>query len=345
MKKHYYLILTTVLALNFVSCKNNSINITDNPSPSEETTEITQIVENPSINANQNDLEQENANTSIDKETEYEFLYDDDYWKIYDITNAYYKTKEDYEKDVLKYINEISTLLQCEDWFKQYGKEKLYIKLVVEDSNVGGRNIPPSDYTMNSSIMSLIFNVNAFQSNMPLAHELTHVITTKKTNTSFLSISLAEGICDYAANYVGSGITNSSRGLDCNALLKYMNSYCIDRNILTNEEMKDVYKIIGKNITSYPSESFPYPYNFSSIKNYYWFVASDSFTEYLIDTYSIDTVMAIYNADGENIYNNYHEKGLTGMIDDWIQFIESSSFELSNEEIDYAKDYLDRFQF
>lgn len=67
-----------------------------------------------------------------------------------------------------------------------------------------------------------------------------------------------------------------------------------------------------------------------------------SFTKYLIETYGIDTVITIINGEDESIYNAYHEDGLTGMIKDWIAFVDSHESNISEEAIaSYMSRYFD----
>lgn len=156
MKKRYLILFTTLLTLSLMACKKNSSDI-DNTSESKEgsksvvsgeitpelghedidTTDAKLDTENKEIDnakeknekekkeiAYTNDkIEKDNTNDKKDSESIYGFFYEDNYWDIYDMSNAQYKTKADFENDVLKYIDKISTLLQCEDWFSQYNKK------------------------------------------------------------------------------------------------------------------------------------------------------------------------------------------------------------------------------
>ena len=52
------------------------------------------------------------------------------------------------------------------------------------------------------------------QQNAPIVHELTHIITMDEgSNRSSFSLSLTEGICEYANNIVGTNAT-INHGID-----------------------------------------------------------------------------------------------------------------------------------
>ena len=48
---------------------------------------------------------------NINSEFTIKFMYADNYWEKYDLTNAVYKTQSEYETAVLNYIEQITTLL------------------------------------------------------------------------------------------------------------------------------------------------------------------------------------------------------------------------------------------
>lgn len=323
MKKRYYILFSTLLTLNLVACKKqstNEINVSDAIKP-------TQNVASEETNLDLNDKGIDAAKALEENEAVYEFIYDDNYWEIYDMSHALYKTKADFENDVLKYIDEISTLLKCEDWFTQYGKDKMYIKLKVNNSIYQGHSMPPSDYTMNSSIMVLSFNTQSFQSQMPLVHELTHIITYKKsTNKSSFSASLIEGICDYTSYCFNNSMTTASIGFDKSTYLLFLKNKYQQDNIITDQDFNDVIATIGTSVNGYPFD-LPTP------KGYLWMVCSDSFTEYMIHTYGLEDVITIFNAADETIYDSFHEKGLEGIIDEWLDYLDKYIWVMSEDEI------------
>lgn len=323
MKKRYYLLFSTLLTLNLVECKKqltNGIDVLDEIKP-------TQNVASEETNLNVDDKGIDATIDEKENEAVYEFIYEDNYWDIYDMSHALYKTKADFEHDVLKCIDEISTLLKCKDWYTQYGKDKMYIKLKVNNSKYQGQSLPPMDYTMNSSIMVLSFNAQSFQSQMPLVHELTHIITYKKSMyKSSFSASLIEGICDYTSYHLDNSMPTPCFGFDKTTYLLYLKNKYLKDNIITELEYSHVIAAIG---TSFKG----YPFDLTTPKGYLWMVCSDSFTEYMIHIYGLEDVITIFNAADESIYDSYHEKGLEGIIDEWLDYLDKYTWVMSEDEI------------
>ena len=115
---------------------------------------------------------------------EIEFTYSEDYWKIYDLTNAVYKTQTEYEDAVRSYIDQIATLLNKPDWNKNYkGMDKLYIALDINDADDGvsqgtvefSQNYLKTAYTCDLHLSNTMFKHNRSQ----LVHVLTKLIITK----------------------------------------------------------------------------------------------------------------------------------------------------------------------
>ncbi|MBE5962176.1 MAG: hypothetical protein E7256_12490 [Lachnospiraceae bacterium] len=268
-----------------------------------------------------------------EKTMKFEFLYDEEYWEQYDLSYAQFQTKEEYEKAVLNAMDAIATLYHKEGWYKQYAdnKDTIYIRLTIEDSIYEGVSIPPTDYTMNSLIMRLQFTPNMFtHRSSPFAHELTHIITrNKSTGKSSFSLSLTEGICEYASNMVeGSECTN--QGIDIQTFYKYYFKTAIEHNFLTQEKVNTILACVGTEGNAYPDF---FPDNGGGA----WILASYSFVDYLIQTYGMDAMMTIFSADDETIYYDYNPDGLAGLKADWQDFLENYVPVMSDEEInDYV---------
>lgn len=180
---------------------------------------------------------------------------------------------------------------------------------------------------MNSSVIVLSFNEQAFQSQIPLIHELTHVITYKKSifKSSFSS-SLTEGICDYTSYCLDNKLATPCFGLDKATYLLFLKNRYITYNVITEQEFNDVIAAIGTSVKGYP-------FALSSPKGYLWMVCSVSFTEYLIHTYGLEDVITILNAKDETIYGTYHENGLEGIKAEWLDYLDNYTWDMSEDEI------------
>jgi len=168
------------------------------------------------------------------------FIYADKYWEKYDLTNAVYKTQDEYEDAVCNYIEQIAELLNKQDWYKQYkDKDTLYLKLVIqgkefyaqtkqhleeyEDTmsmNYTLRSSTLEDYTPKGDLYTMTFNSAMFDHNIvPLVHQLTELITYNKDisnqrTSSLFSSSIKMGLGEYTQSYLGMGISSCNHGLD-----------------------------------------------------------------------------------------------------------------------------------
>lgn len=339
MRKVSLSVLLLCVLLCALSCEKNEANAlkTDQPEEtteitSEEATEITpeKTTEIATKEPITNTPTPEASSQSERKQIHYKFLYDEEYWEKYDLTNAIFKTKEDYEEAVVNYIEEIAELYHMEDWYEQYTKNKdtFYIRLSIEDMPYGGRSDIPVDYTMNSLIVRIIFTDSMFTQNYaPLVHELTHIVTTDKDkDISSFSRSLTEGICEYAGSKIGD-VDSAKLGIDVHTLYKYCMNACINQEIYTKEEVDNIIAMVGE-------ECVDYPVSVAENIGGTWILCSHSFVDYLINTYGMDEMLKILRAEDENIYYNYNVDGLTGLKLEWQNFLEDYEPVLSDEEIE-----------
>ena len=166
------------------------------------------------------------------------FIYEDKYWEKYDLTNAVFKTQDEYEDAVCNYMDEIAKLLNKQDWYKQItDKDTLYIKLVIEgksyyeqsklrleeyDDTMPLVNVMTAstlaDYTANAYLYTIVLNSAMFDHGfVPIVHQLTDLITYNKvTNSSksLVSSSLKTGLGEYTQSYFGMGIASCNHSLD-----------------------------------------------------------------------------------------------------------------------------------
>lgn len=265
-----------------------------------------------------------------EKQVEFKFLYDEEYWNKYDLTYALFQSKEEYERAILSYIDEISKAYHKDEWYQQYteNKDTIYIRLTIEDSPYEGRSIPLKDYSLNCLVMRLIFTDAMFtQNKAPIVHELTHTITTNKDkNRSSFSLSLTEGICEYANNIIG---TNAlvNHMIDVHTYYNFYMRKCLEYEIFTQEEIDNIIAMIGE-------ECIEYPEGFVGQIGGAWILSSFSFVDYLIETYGMDAMMAIFNAENKEVYYDYNVDGLTGLRLEWQKFLEDYEPVMSDEDIE-----------
>jgi len=267
-----------------------------------------------------------------------EFTYFEDYWKKYDLTNAVYKTQEEYENAVRNYINEIATLLNKQDWYEKYtGMNTLCLELHINDLDDGSaqggissykESKKQSTFTYDLNLSSIMFKNNRSQ----LVHALSDLVITKKQGISSV---IEEGLAEYIQNNLGMGVASVNYGIDIhNYLIEYAK---VNENANLNKILFDYIKN-NVGVTSHgsgnsnmisASESFDY-----KIINEYKSLCNDSFVDYLVQTYGLESVVNIIDGYDNSIYYLYNQNGLSGLVADWKQFLENYNCKMTWDEID-----------
>jgi len=267
-----------------------------------------------------------------------EFTYDEDYWKKYDLTNAVYKTQEEYENAVRNYLDEIAILLNKQDWYEKYtGMNTLCLELHINDLDDGSTQEGISSYkeskkqstfTYDLNLSSTMFTHNRSQ----LVHALSDLVITK---TQGISSAMDEGLADYIQNDLGMGVASVNYGIDIhNYLIEYTK---VNEN---NNVNKMLFDFIKNNVgaISHNSESSYYTKASATpdykIINEYKNLCIDSFVDYLIQTYGMESVIKIIDGYDNSIYNLYNQNGLSGLVTDWKQFLENYNCKMTWDEID-----------
>jgi len=275
----------------------------------------------------------ESALNSASSKLSINFLYPEDYWAKYDLTNATYKTKAEYETTVCTYIDQIAALLGKKDWYQQYtdNNNSIYIKLVISEAKPEPREyiIDPSDSNTNTLTFDLTFGYKEFESHqLELLTALTHLVMyDKKEAASSFSKSLDAGLCEYVENYLGkeSVVSNITR--------KGMNAcnYGVDIHKFVNDNTstyskddwaKKTYQVdVDKISSSVGATLAVYPYSLQTNQGMYWLRSSYSFVDYLVQTYGLEAVVKLCDGQNDSAYNVLNKNGLTALVSDWKQFL------------------------
>jgi len=274
------------------------------------------------------------------------FIYGNKYWDNYDLTNAVFKTQEEYEDAVCIYIDEIAKLLNKEDWYEKYKEDTLYLKLVVEGNDYYGATnllrleeyddtMPIYDssglenFTSNAQLYTITLNSAMFDHNIiPIVHQLTDLIlyNKKSTNqTSSFSDSLRIGLDEYTQNYFGMGIASCNHSLDIhNYVVEQEKTFENNPTLTLHFSQKGLlwegvtYRALGS--PSLSSRNFGVE-------------CCSSFVAYLVQTYEIENVMKMVDAYDNSIYYLYNQNGLEGLIADWQQFLAAYPCKMTWDEI------------
>jgi len=267
------------------------------------------------------------------------FTYFEDYWKKYDLTNAVYKTQEEYENAVRNYINEIAILLNRQNWYEQYtGMDTLCLELHISDLDDESTEGTISSYkeSLKQSICTYDLNLSntMFKNNRSqLVQAVAHLIITRAHG---VSSDMEEGLAEYIQDNLGMGIASINYGVDIhNYLIEYTKLKEKDANLMYLMGLiKDHVGKISHIITppSSGSVSFNFPVEDISVK--YNILCKHSFIDYLVQKYGIESVMKIIDGYDDSIYNLYNQNGLGGLIADWKLFLENYSCKMTWDEID-----------
>jgi len=278
------------------------------------------------------------------------FLYKEKYWEKYDLTNAVYKTQDDYETAVCNYIDEIAKLLNKQDWYKQdKDKDTLYLKLVIVGKDYYAHPETNSrkeeyddtmpiydygsslaDYTPTSYVYTMTFNSAMFDHNIvPLVHQLTHLITYNQIDkrTSF-SDSLSIGLGEYVQKSLGMGIDSCNHGLDIhNYVIEHKKIY--ENNPSDNSFLEYMNRFLIGGSDFYAGA---YSSGTVSARNYSIECCS-SFVDYLVQTYGLTNVMKMVEGYDESIYYLFNPNGLSGVVSDWQQFLANYPCKMTWDEM------------
>ena len=280
------------------------------------------------------------------------FLYEDKYWEKYDLTNAVYKTQEEYEDAVCNYIDEIAKLLNKEDWYEQNkDKDTLYLKLTIEGKEYYEKRpqyyseefddtMPISngsglgDYTPKACIYEICLNSAIFDHDfVPIVHQLTDLITYNKDKdnhaplqVSSFSNSLRIGLNEYVQNYLGMGIASCNHGLDIHNYViehekKYKNELALGSYIST--------KGLFWNGVTYGSLGI----GGSLQERNFGVECCSSFVDYLVQTYGLENVIKMVDGYDNSIYYLFNQNGIEGLISDWQKYLSDYPCKMTWDEM------------
>ncbi len=257
-----------------------------------------------------------------------QFLYNRDYWTVYDMTETAFPTQESYEREVSRRVLEIEETLNIHEWWKETNDQAesllLNTKFVAYNPcnnglAMGGKKSVCDTIGLNETML-LELNLDAC-----LTHELTHLVCNR-----WFSISLNDGLCEYVETLLADEHSLSSimyeDGVHTNMYIWV--DLMLQEQMATEEEIYGVLEAVGKAGVSY-DEYKPTSKLFS-----FWMNCSYSFVDYLIQTYGIDAVVElIYRGNGEEDYQKLHKEGLEQLKEDWLVFVKNQNAEMSSEEL------------
>lgn len=268
--------------------------------------------------------EKSNTNENVPNEKlNVEFDYIKDSWELINLENCRFKTKDEFEEEVVEYINEIAEITLNSKWYKK-NEKNITTCIVLFDfkDNVISNTKLPIIYSKTKILVKITLNRRLFECDFsPIAHELTHALCNTDATDS---ISLSEGLAGYMQDNIGNNPFPMSFGINIHNLIKtYMeDGYYTD----------DIIKNIGCSSKIYPYMGGS---NIEFLNRSLWYNASQSFVTYLIDTYGMEDFMNVYNADNvENAYEKIMGKDIISLRQEWLVFLDNYSCKMTKEEIE-----------
>lgn len=256
-----------------------------------------------------------------------EFLYQYDYWTLYDNSNAVFKTKEEYEKELRSYITDIEKLLHKETWLDNYDTQynTLYIKLKILDQSIGTIT-PPAVYTTDSLIAYLIVGEDLFLNKFnPIIHELTHLISyNPKLDRLGLSISLNDGLAEYVNKQIGGEDSYFIKNIPIH---DYLTQYLpvVYQFDINQDEAKEFINELATDELTYRYEAFSKDWM-------YFFMCNVSFVEYVIEEHGIDFFMNLHDYHEEDNIKKQQEQ-LNDLKIEWIEYLNNYPYQMTYDEI------------
>lgn len=262
-----------------------------------------------------------------------DFLYTFDYWNLYDWSQSYYPTKDDYEEAVTNYLNLIASYLGKEDWINQYDPKykTLYINLEVNSSIQGAQIIWPTQYTSDSLVCKLRLSSNNMTGEIthnPICHELTHLITYQPNlQAASLSYSLNDGLCEYISNSVGEPNDCFLFDIDSHTYLLLYFQELLKEGYEEQVVLDDVIDSIGNlEYSAYHYSAFSKEWMYSYIYNY-------SFVSYLIDTYGLEYFLSLHDPYKDSSLMEEHQDKLQELKEEWLVFLDHNVCTMSFSEM------------
>lgn len=216
-------------------------------------------------------------------------------WQNFVSEYAAFETPEALLEYAANAIDGIVEITGHENWMDVYSQPKVILDSTTEGTQIAG------GYYSNRKPMPIVYlNSGDMQHGVAaLTHELTHIVCQ-----NYSSLFLREGLAQYLNWMIG--------GQE-DMILFELNPHFVCQNIIRKSEANKEYLYeIGR---------------FSEQKLRQWikkgksasfYIASYSFAKYLIETYGMESYMAVYGAKSEEAYTAVIGKPLEEIQTDWL---------------------------
>jgi len=209
--------------------------------------------------------------------SEYAYMHKDE-WASVNWDNSIYASPVDYLTHVDSLVEDISSYLEEDDWLRENVSDKEgYENLIEMKFHNNNSQASGGRYDEGQAYIPPVVNINikrAENNVLNVAHELTHVLAPYA-----LSKTLSEGL----ACHIQDTFTPESP------------SFISDANHIVSETLKDGQYIIDYLGSTENGKNKLYASDRNELLMYYAY--SQSFSEYIIETYGLKTFMTFYQSE------------------------------------------------
>lgn len=263
---------------------------------------------------------------------EFRLQYPQAMWQGLNLTYADYGNEEEFEKKFHNAVQKITGLTGNADWYTKYNPKAVYIRVLIKIADmsyrsIGGQCDLPIVDAADGLFTTVYMDKDMQEAGQPtLEHELTHMICGET-----FSNSLMDGLAEYCERQV-TGKSNSTFSVyPADDLLKVIEKYNAaeeEAGVTGKISLEEIMDKIGAGEKEYPYKDV------SKEANHLWYIYSESFVTWLINTYGMEKVMDLYNnGQSEEDYEKLETGGYAAVKEKWKTYLSEYEQQNSTEDI------------
>ena len=263
---------------------------------------------------------------------EFRLQYPQAMWQGLNLTYADYGNEEEFERKFHNAVQKITGLTGNADWYTKYNPKAVYIRVLIKIADMSYRSIGgqcdwPIVDAADGLFTTVYMDKDMQEAGQPtLEHELTHMICGET-----FSNSLMDGLAEYCERQV-TGKSNSTFSVyPADDLLKVIEKYNAaeeEAGVTGKISLEEIMDKIGAGEKEYPYKDV------SKEANHLWYIYSESFVTWLINTYGMEKVMYLYNnGQSEEDYEKLETGGYAAVKEKWKTYLSEYEQQNSTEDI------------
>ena len=226
-------------------------------------------------------------------------------WDILPEEHMRYQCMASFLSDVEHYFRTVSAFIGRENWYDDYNTEnqRVHVEIKLIDGVSHVRHVNQHLFELYLNQMWFIFGL------APTAHEVAHVVEPAHNRCR----SLSEGMASYLQDKFGSNPSLFNWGMDPHALTNLLRS-------VHPTEFEQIRVLMGSRDNA--RQQFIADLRGLESRRLFY-VMSQSFVTYLVETYGIENVMNVINSVNlQEGYYSYFGKRIEDVRDGWLAFLE-----------------------